>query len=190
VPFAPTVHWTFHPDGHYVAAVGARYAVDLLRPDGAVLRIEKDAEPVSVEREESAAAEEQVRQAMRRVDPGWRWTGPSIPQTKPLLRGLYTGEVGRSGAQPHQPGVGLVGAAGGGPVGRPAPPRFAEPVVFDVFERDGRYLGRVRAPMEFSTWPRPVFREDRVWATERDELGVQYVVRYRIAREGASRGPR
>lgn len=73
------------------------------------------------------------------------------------------------------------------PGGGPPVPRFREPVVFDVFEKDGRYLGRVDAPAAFSTWPRPVFRGDNVWGTERDTLGVQYVVRYRIVGERDAR---
>ena len=30
-------------------------------------------------------------------------------------------------------------------------PQFREPTVFDVFEKDGRYLGRVAAPAAFSS---------------------------------------
>lgn len=67
-------------------------------------------------------------------------------------------------------------------------PQFREPTVFDVFEKDGRYLGRVAAPTAFSTGPRPFFGGDNVWSTERDELGVQYVVKYSMttSREPAS----
>jgi hypothetical protein len=67
------------------------------------------------------------------------------------------------------------------------PNRFREPVVFDVFEPDGRYLGRVDAPEGFSVFPQPIFRGDRIWAVLRDELDVAYVVRYRIS-AGSDRG--
>jgi hypothetical protein len=62
------------------------------------------------------------------------------------------------------------------------PTRYQEKVAFDVFERDGRYLGRVHAPDLLSIYPEPVVRGDYVWAITRDELDVSYVVRYRIDR--------
>ena len=43
-------------------------------------------------------------------------------------------------------------------------------------------LGLVRAPDGFTTSPSPVFRGDQVWAVVRDELDVQYIVRFRITR--------
>jgi hypothetical protein len=55
-----------------------------------------------------------------------------------------------------------------------------EPVVFDVFEADGRYIGQVRAPRGFSMNPQPIARGDHVWAVFRDELDVNYVARFRI----------
>jgi len=55
-------------------------------------------------------------------------------------------------------------------------------VAFDVFETDGTYLGRVRAPLEFSSSPTPIFDGDRVWAVTRDQLDVPRVVRFRVER--------
>jgi hypothetical protein len=180
VPFSEIALWTWHPEGYYISAVTGQYAIDLLRRGGRVLRIAKDVEPVSVTSEERAAEEDRVSRAMRRLVPSWRWNGPPIPQTKPILRRLYAGEDGRIWALLHQPGERVADREpdpdGGSPV-----PQFREPIVFDVFEPDGRYLGRVAAPAAFSIGPRPIFRGDNVWSTERDELGVQYVVKYRIA---------
>jgi hypothetical protein len=53
-------------------------------------------------------------------------------------------------------------------------------VVWDVFEPDGRYLGQVVAPEGFSTSPRPVLERDRVWGVMTDDLGVQYLTRFRF----------
>jgi hypothetical protein len=63
---------------------------------------------------------------------------------------------------------------------QPPARRWREPVAFDVFEPDGRYVGRARAPAGFSMNPAPVIRGDTVWAIERDALGVQRLVRYRV----------
>ena len=48
VPFSPTEQWTFHPHGYILGGVSNRYAVDVFRPDGSVLRIERAFEPVPV----------------------------------------------------------------------------------------------------------------------------------------------
>lgn len=50
----------------------------------------------------------------------------------------------------------------------------------DVFNRQGRYLGRARSEFPVSSSPAPVFRGDRIHAVTVDELGVQYVVRARV----------
>jgi hypothetical protein len=190
VPFAPTALWSFHPDGYFVSAVSDRYAVDLLRGADGVLRIEKEAVPVPVSREEREAEEDRVTRAMRNLDPSWRWDGPPIPSTKPTLRAVHAAEDGRIWGQLHQPGERIPDEElDPVPDGAPPPPRFREPVVFDVFEDDGRYLGRVEAPGDLGTFPRPVMRGEHVWAVVRDQLGVQSVVRYRLESGGVGSSP-
>jgi hypothetical protein len=182
VPFAAATSRAFHPDGYYIGAITDRYEIDLFRPDGTVLRFGREVEPVPVSAAERAAEEERVRTAMRRLDPAWRWNGPPIPHTKPILAGMTPANDGRIWVQLHQPGEPVPddelepGPDGGRPL-----PRFRERVVWDVFEPDGRYLGQVVAPEGFSTSPRPALDRDRVWAVMRDDLGVQYLTRFRIA---------
>lgn len=64
---------------------------------------------------------------------------------------------------------------------------WIEPVAFDVFQPDGRYLGMVRAPKGFSTRPNPVIRADTVWPVVRGALDVQFVSRFVIGRDHTSR---
>jgi hypothetical protein len=52
-----------------------------------------------------------------------------------------------------------------------------EPVVYDVFEADGRFLGRVKLP------PRTRVIRTRgnvAWGTVRDADDVDYAVRFRV----------
>ena len=52
-----------------------------------------------------------------------------------------------------------------------------EPLVFDVFEDDGRFVGRVKLP------PRTRLlrsRGNEAWGTVRDADDVDYAVRFRI----------
>ncbi len=183
VPFSPSRLSRLHRDGYFLSAISDRYAIDVHRPGDAVLRIARDMLPVRVTPAERTAEEERVRRAMRGLDPAWQWDGPPIPQTKPLLRALFPAGDGRIWVQVHQPGEPVPPEELQPERDGRLPPRFREPTVFDVFELDGRYLGRVSAPTEFSPSPAPVFSTDHVWAVERDQLGVQYVVRYRIVHE-------
>jgi hypothetical protein len=66
----------------------------------------------------------------------------------------------------------------------PPPPSWIEPVAFDVFESDGRYLGQVHAPDGLLPYPYPVLDTDRVWAIVRDDMGVQTIVRFAIVADG------
>jgi hypothetical protein len=65
------------------------------------------------------------------------------------------------------------------------PLRYEEPLAFDVFEPDGTFLGRVRAPDEMEArYPRPVFRGENVWAVMRGDLDVLSVVRFKLVFPG------
>lgn len=187
VPFSPTGVWTWSPEGYFVGGLSTRYAFDIMKPDGSVLRIERSAEPVAVTAGEKATEEHRATQAMRGLDPSWRWNGPPIPDSKPPFRRIYAGVDGRIWVLLHAPGR-EVPAAADAPSSEPgepsAPPRWTEPIVFDVFEPDGRYLGRVRGPDGLQTYPYPVFGTDRVWAVVADDLGVEQVVRFALVEGG------
>lgn len=186
VPFSPRSSWSLSPFGYMVAGLSTRYAVDQYLPDGTVLRIERVAEPVPVQSDEKANAQEQATWNMRRTQPDWKWSGPGIPDTKPAFRDIHAGLDGRIWVLVHQPGERTPEDEmdpATGPEDRPVA-RWQEPAAFDVFEPDGSYLGRVTAPTGFSIYPSPVFRGDHVWAVVRDELDVQYITRFRVRRGG------
>jgi hypothetical protein len=183
VPFSPQPSWAFSPLGWMVGGLSTRYAIDQYLPDGKVLRIERVAEAVPVEPDERADAEEQATWGMKRTQPDWKWNGEPIPSRKPAFRQVMTGLDGRLWVLVHGPAERIPAEEldrSDDPNARP-PSRWREPVVFDVFEPDGAYLGRVTAPTGFAIYPRPVFRGDQVWAIVRDELDVQYIQRFRIA---------
>jgi len=50
----------------------------------------------------------------------------------------------------------------------------------DVFDRESRYLGGVRAHDRISRWPLPVVRGGMLWAHVLDGFDVSHVVGYRI----------
>lgn len=193
VPFAPDFHWGVHPFGTFVTSVGSRYAVDLHQPDGGVLRFARDREPVPVMAGEKQNAEARATANMRNMDPSWKWNGPPIPDTKAPITGVNAGEDGRVWVRLSMPAEPIPEderePEPDPGTNEPPPARFREPVVFDVFEPDGRYLGQVRAPRGFSTYPRPIFRGDHVWGVVRDALDINYIIRFRIGETPETLGP-
>lgn len=187
VPFSPSPQWTFSPHGQFVGGLSTRYAIELFEGDGSVLRMERDIDPVPVQADERANAEQRAIDNFRRMVPDWKWNGPSIPSHKPPFRAVVAGRDGRIYVQLWQPGQRIPDEEldeSTDPEAR-TPERWREPVVYDVFEPDGTYLGQLRAPDRFRTHPQPVFDGDRVWAVVVDELDVEYLTRFRVVSERA-----
>jgi len=181
VPFSPSEDWAWHPDGYFLHGISDRYAVHLLKPTGPV-RLARTAESAPVSDGEASYRRESATRNMRNTDPNWRWDGPGIPDRKPAFRDLRAGEDGRIWVMRHSEGV-----RRDNPDWDPQDPEneapqytWFEPVSWDVFEADGTFLGTVHAPEDFSIYPTPVYRGEYVWASTRDELGVQRLVRFRI----------
>src|SRR5690606_27137130 len=175
LPFAPARSWTVTAAGEVVATTGKRYAVDVHRAGGTVLRIERAVRPVPVTPEERAAEEDRVTRSFRRHVPGWRWDGPAIPSTKPPVSWVHASRDGALWVRIAQPGAPIPE----GERDRSARSFVREPVVFDLFRPDGRVIGQVSAPGGLQLQPFPVFDEDRAWAVVTDVAGVPYVARHR-----------
>lgn len=190
VPFSPTEQWSFTPHAFMVGGLSTRYAIDVFRPDSTVLRMERVSEPVAVQADEKTNAEARASANFRRSFPDWKWNGPAIPDRKPPYRAILAGQDGRIYVQLWMPGERIPDEELETPEDPNAPPpdRWREPVVYDVFETDGTYLGQVRTPHRFATYPQPVFDRDNVWAVVTDDLEVEYVTRFRIVREADRRG--
>ncbi|HLT91853.1 MAG TPA: hypothetical protein VKZ85_13015 [Woeseiaceae bacterium] len=92
---------------------------------------------------------------------------------------LFVAADGRIWVQTHQPAFEIEAEEETGEPrpGRRTPQRWVEPLVYDVFEPDGRYLGAIELPRNTSV---RYARGEHIWASTRDELDVQYVTRFRI----------
>lgn len=184
VPFSPRESWAFSPHGYYMGGVSTDYSIDLFRHDGSVLRIQRAVEPVPVDPDEAENERARATANFQRAAPDWKWNGPAIPSTKPAFTSIHAGTDGRIWVRVPQPGVRVPDEelhVSSDP-GAPPPDRWDEPIVYDVFETDGTYLGRVRAPDGFRQYPSPVYGPDHVWAITTDDLDVQYLTRFRIQR--------
>lgn len=187
VPFAPSVEVRYSPLGYFVGGLSTDYRIDLFLPDGKVLRVERAWEPVPVNSDEASILERRITQNFRNRFPGWRWNAPRIPDTKPPFSDLFVGDDGRIWvvvAAPSEEFMSRAEAAEEEHTTGRVVNRYRSPVVFDVFEPSGDYLGRVTTPTQFSLSPRPIFRGETVWAVTRDEFEVQRVTRFEMAPAG------
>ena len=203
IPLTARAYWALGYHGEVIRAISDRYAMDVVRPGGSVVRIEREFEPAPATREERAALYRRVDRLARQIDYQWTWGGPVIPDVKPPFKELFVDQDGRIWVRLHQPVEPVTpealgaseadtldasdeSAAEGVEVTRTSPGggslTWREPIVFDVFEPGGRYLGQVHAPSGFRTLPQPVIRGDMVWAVVAEPDELPNVVRFRIDR--------
>jgi hypothetical protein len=178
VPFAPGYHWGWHPNGHFVVAHGGKYEIILSLGNGKPVVIKRQAAAASVNPEESAEERASILYQMRQNQPDWNWSGPPIPATKSPMDQLLLPRDGRIWARVPVASERIPDAELP-PSRDPNRPvkHFRTPVVYEIFESDGRFLGRVEFPR------RTRFIEadgDLVWALVRIEDDLPAVVRFRI----------
>jgi hypothetical protein len=173
--FLPSKIWALSPDGTMVVATNDQYVIELRRPDGTVVRIERAVEPILLEpgeRAEWEAINEWTRRTQGQFERRLN-SIPPVPATKPFFRDLYPGERGRVWVHRYVTAEKMDTPTDHDASQRP-PITWREPTVFDVFESDGTYLGEVRAPPRTSM---RVFRGDTVWGIRRGDWDEQYLVR-------------
>lgn len=176
VPFTGARHWAVTAAGEVVIVLGERYAIDLYGPDGTVRRYTRAVAPVPVSAAERDAEEANITARLRRVVPDWRWDGPPMPASKAPLTWMHTGLDGTIWVRVAQPGTAIPEAERT----RDRRSWVSEPVVFEVFEPDGRFLGQVRGPDGMLLRPHPVLSRHQVWSVVQDGEGANVVVRFRV----------
>jgi hypothetical protein len=160
VPFSPSIQWTLTTAGDFWAALTGPYELFRVSGKGDTLRRVTrafDAVPVTSEDVDSA-----VTGLEWFTKQGGKVDRSRIPGVKPALRGLFVADDGHLWVAPT------------------TPDRADNGYVFDIFDPDGRYLGRVRLPFNLSRYPPPMIRSGIVLGVTEDELEVPFVVRARI----------
>jgi hypothetical protein len=182
---------TISPLGYRVTGRTDEFAIELQGPEG-TLRIERTIEDVPYQRAERA-------EKQRREDVFAEVNGVSprrIPRNKPVFKYLWVDSDGRIWVQLYVAGireaesdasrasrVRVCEQFGVSDADCDARAReWYEPAVFDVIDPSGRYLGRL-------TLSNPETRlvgsrGDTLWVVEKGEYGEEYVVAYRIEKEG------
>lgn len=160
VPFAPFQVWLLQPGRVMWEGVNDRYRFvsRSLVGDDTLRIIEREYEPVAVsgaDRDSALISLEDFVKEGGRIDPS------RIPGTKPAYSAFFLDRDENVWVLP-----------------------FTETAqqdrLVDVFDPEGRYLGRVSLPFKLQSSPWPVITDRHLYAVTEDDLGVQYVVRGRI----------
>lgn len=165
VPFTPRGSWAVDPGGYVWFAPGEPYRLyKLSRRQRPVRVVERSWTPPPVTEAEvdsfRAGVRDRFGEAAKQLDLS------RIPERKSAVRGFFFGGEGYLWVWPSLEGP---------PAGR----------AVDVFEPDGRYLGRLELPTPLRFAPAPLVTEDHLWGLHRDpSLGVLQVVRLRLDRGG------
>ena len=185
VPFAPRVVWTFSYDQALIAGASDRYAFQMIRPTGETTLVERFWEPVPVTTEE---ADYWRRFTVAGFGGGTEWNGENIPDHKPAFMQFLPSASGEVWVL--RQGDGGLGECDLEPE-EAATSGFDQDVIaclypnlfFDVFDRDGRYLGSVEGFQLTNDTP-PFVSGDTVIAAVQDDAGTIIVKRYRLVLPG------
>jgi len=159
VPFAPRMHWALAPDGRVWSGVSDSYRLEVREAGGRTLRtVEKPFAAVAVSDSERASVPEQLQGFTQQ---GGRIDMARVPRTKPAFTSLRIDDRGYAWVQPTLP----AGERG---------------LAFDVFDPEGRYVGRVALPLDAERTVNVVVRGDRLHAVVMGEMDVPQVVGFRL----------
>lgn len=158
IPFDPAVHVVVDPGGGLWQVDDAAYRIARLDGRGDTVRvIESDVTGIAVTDHDRTGFVER----MLELDPDGRATAEEItsymPDVKPVIEGLVVDDRGRLW------------------VDRVVP--LGETPLYDVFERDGDYLGSIRLAFEPNQYLPIRIRDGRLYALVQDELDIPFVVR-------------
>ena len=191
-PYSPRAFWSWSPLGYFVTGVSTRYAFELRAPQSGQ-RDWRAGDPVVSVRRPSAApiavgkAERDNHLAIYkyRLDRSVASGGtvehglPEISETKPPFDGLRVAPDARiwvSVAMPSEP-YEPPGWMDRPDLTREPPLKWRAPVVYDVFESTGTYVGRI--PLARDTYP--VFVSgDVLWIVSRDDDGSSFLTKTRV----------
>jgi hypothetical protein len=182
--FYPAKVWAWSALAYMVVGVSRDYSFEVRRSVGPMVRIERMTVPVELVPEERAEYEAREEWRRERGIVAVAADRQPVPARKPPYRLLYVGERGRIWVWRYTAAEKMDPADVPPPdPNRPPPVSWREPIVFDVFEPDGTYLGAVRMPPRARA---AIFRGDTIWGIRRGELDEQYVVRLVVAREASA----
>jgi hypothetical protein len=163
VPFSSRLVWRLAPSSDIWFALTGEYKLYQTTLTGDTVRtIAKQFEPIAVTRSEADSAVERLEWFTRQ---GGHVERSKIPSHKPAIRDFILGDDGTLWVNPNLDGHSR---------------RAID--VLDVFDPEGRYLGRLDLPSALLYVPAPIVRNGMLYGVTQDDLGVSYVVSARLVR--------
>jgi hypothetical protein len=162
IPFGPSLKWELTRSGDFWSVFTGSYTLHHLSAKGDTLRIvTKPFQTVQV-----TPAEKDSAIAMMKwfVSEGGIVDRTKIPNVKPAVADLDVADDGYVWVRP------LLADS------------VLQQRVVEIFDPEGRFLGRLQLPFPLLTSPRPILRHDRIIGMTQDDNGVTYIVRARIER--------
>lgn len=168
-PFARGPFWAVAPGGWIAFGHSDRYLIDVFTADGRVIRSVRRRDALERVSEEDVVTFRErfpYGQGLDSLPPEERRVAAAVlrdfhyPEAWPAFSALEFDAASRLWVRrPHRPDD--------------------ESVAWDVFDEEGRYLGSLTLPTALRVTR---ITGEAIYGLERDELGVQYVKRYRIER--------
>ncbi|HYW07886.1 MAG TPA: 6-bladed beta-propeller [Longimicrobium sp.] len=159
IPFSGSQIWNFDPEGSVWVANTANYRLDRHGFRGGVERVvQREVPRVPVTRQDRARIEEDARAFVKQ---GGKIDMSRIPTSMPALNPFTFDDTGHLWSSPVT--------------------SEKEGRMLDVFELNGRFLGRVSLPTGMRSSAR-VIRGDRMVVVARDSLDVESVILLRIVK--------
>lgn len=171
----PSRFSVWSPADFGVTAIGSRLAFQLVEPSGAVHRVERAHDPVPFLSAERLDWETQNEFLRRRAGDPDRF--PPVPESKPVIRGVFTPPSGEIWVQVSTESLGPDPGHVEYVAGLRATPEWLEPLRMEVFTRNGDYLGSVGGPAGLDV---RVVDDGVIWGYRNGELGEQHIVRLRV----------
>ncbi|MCI0434174.1 MAG: 6-bladed beta-propeller [Gemmatimonadetes bacterium] len=176
--FEPEPMWTLGLDGKLYFANNATYSIEVRGQDGQVERIIRAPfERKSVTEEDKQAFHDAIMEMF--VQQGLPQEAVSTMSQMISFADHYPAFANLMGGPANTLWVQHVRTAAEAlALGRMDDPRDMGSPIWDVFDGEGRLLGSVELPDRFTPLH---IGDDELWGIVRDELDVQYVVRYGIS---------
>lgn len=162
IPHAPALRWQLTPEGDFWSIRTDSYSLVRQAANGDTVRVVTKpfiAAAVSGEEKDSAIA-----RLKWFTDQGGKVDRGRIPDVKPAAQGFLVAEDGHLWVTPILADTTTLGR------------------VYEIFDPEGRYLGRLRLPFVMQASPAPRVFADHLLAVTQDDLGIPYVVRARIVK--------
>lgn len=171
--------WAYSPLGGFVAGVTDSYEINHYRPDGTVMRIAREATPVRLHPEEKAEYQAGRDWIIERQGQLMTSEPPPIPDVKPIFRSLLIGDDGSIWVLRYAEAMKDESIEIPAEPDPNAPPviTWREPVMYDVFDPDGVFLGPVVVPPRTNL---SIIRGTQVWGIRRGEFDEPTVVRFHL----------